>query len=103
MIASPRDRYLTEMQELACRFEELAEALRPVAGEKDVIVVPLSIMRRLMQFCEDKLARLQKVAEYADCLPDEAFVEILAAGDRRGEGSDVGALCQTSDEEWFLP
>jgi hypothetical protein len=84
MIATPRTRYLADVEDLTSCFEELAEAFNPVPGEIDTMIVPVSVMRRLMQFCESSLSRLQKVAEY---LPDEALAEILAASldsERRG-------------------
>ena len=88
MIARPHAQYLAEMAELTCRFEELAEALRPVAGESDTMHVPVSVVRNLIRFCESGLARLQKVAEY---LPDEALAEIIAAGDRCSGAGDLDA------------
>jgi hypothetical protein len=72
------------LEDLTSRFEELAEAFKPIPGEIDTMIVPVSVIRRLMKFCESSLSRLQKVAQY---LPDEALAEILAAsadGERRG-------------------
>ena len=94
--AKPRAQYLFEMQELTARFEELAEAFKPVAGEVDTMIVPISLLRNLMRFCESSLARLQKVADH---LPDEILSEVLAAGDRGGEASNVSDV----REEWFQP
>jgi hypothetical protein len=84
MTATPRAKYLTEMADLTARFEELAEALKPVRGEIDTMIVPVSVMRRLMQFSESSLSRLQKLAEF---LPDEDLAEILAADERRCDES----------------
>jgi hypothetical protein len=91
MIVTPRTRYLTEVEGLTSRFEELAGAFKPVPGEIDTMIVPVSVMRRLMQFCESNLSRLQKVAEF---LPDEDLAEILAAsadGEPRGAPTPIPA------------
>jgi hypothetical protein len=82
MTATPRAKYLAEMQHLTARFEELAEAFQPVPGETDLMRVSVLLMRRQMQFSESILSRLKKVAEF---LSDEQLAEIPAAGARRDD------------------
>jgi hypothetical protein len=53
------DRYLDEMTQLSEQFAELAEALRPIAGETDTMIVPVSLLRRLTNFVERGLTELR--------------------------------------------
>jgi hypothetical protein len=64
------DRYLDEMTQLSEQFAELAEALRPVAGETDTMIVPVSLLRRLTNFVERGLPELREVACY---IPNEVL------------------------------
>jgi hypothetical protein len=70
MIATPRAKYLAEMAQLSEHFAELAEAFKPSAGETDTMIVPVSVMRRLMDFVGRALAELQEIAGY---VPDEVL------------------------------
>jgi hypothetical protein len=91
MTATPRAKYLAEMQHLTARFEELAMAFTPVAGEIDTITISVLVARRLMDFCQSNLSRMKRAAEY---LPDEALAEILAASagsERRGAPMPIPA------------
>jgi hypothetical protein len=70
MTATSRTKYLAEMTQLSEQFAELAEALRPVAGETDTMIVPVSLLRRLTNFVERGLPELREVACY---IPNEVL------------------------------
>jgi hypothetical protein len=76
-MTTPRAKYLVEMARLSDQFNELREGLRPVAGETDTMIVPLSLIRRLLGFVEQGLGELRDIARY---VPEEVLEGTLRTG-----------------------